>query len=248
MVNLWQHHSQKLLSSNNKTKYFPLFVNMKAVKLLGLLLLMGSKIFAQDAVLISEGNFIRGVIQGTNFSSVAITDENQTIQQFQAKDIQSFLWNGETYASKPIVIKKKMEFRFFKVIETGAVNLYSYGDKAVTEQPIQARTKVRPSIGVGMGTGGFGGGLGGGVSIGLGGRRNEEPVNTNVKGKVSYFIEKPGSGPMQEVSLENTNAVKNILLQKLNNDEDLAESIKATEGFDAVKLAAYVKSYNAGKK
>jgi hypothetical protein len=53
---------------------------------------------------------------------------------------------------------------------------------------------------------------------------------------------------MQEVNLDNTNAVKTILLLKLNNDDDLAESIKATEGFDAKNLAAYVKAYNAGKK
>ncbi|KQB98857.1 hypothetical protein [Pedobacter sp. Hv1] len=205
---------------------------------------------AQDAILISEGNFIRGVIKGTNFSSVALVQEDQTIVQYQAKDIQSFVWNGETYASKPIVVKKKMEYRFFKVIETGAVNLYAYGETAATEQVAQPRVKVRPSFGVGVGTGGFGGGLGGGISIGGGGRRNEEPVNNAPRGKVSYFLEKPGTGPMQEVSLEagKTAEVKKLLLQKLNNDEDLAESINATDSFDIKNLTAYIKSYNVGHK
>jgi hypothetical protein len=220
---------------------------MKTLRFLFVLFLFGGKLAAQDAVLISEGNFVRGVIQGTNFSSVAILQDDQVVKEYMAKDIQSFVWNGETYASKPIVVKKKMEYRFFKIIETGTVNLYSYGDKAVTEQPVQQRAKVRPSIGIGMGTGGYGG-LGGGVSIGIGGgRRNEEQANPNVRGKVSYFIEKPGTGPMQEVSLENANAVKALLLQKLSSDEDLAESIKATETFDAKNLAAIVKAYNTHK-
>lgn len=223
---------------------------MKAFKILSVFFLLSAKLFAQDAILISEGNFVRGVIKGTNFSTVAIMEDDQAIKEYQAKDIQSFIWNGETFASKPIVVKKKMEYRFFKLIESGTVNLYSYGDKAETPQATQPRVKVRPSVGIGMGTGGFGGGLGGGVSIGFGGgRRNEEQVNNNQRGKITYFIEKPGTGPMQEVAIENTNAVKNLLLLKLSNDEDLAESIKATESFDAKNLAAYVKAYNSsGKK
>jgi len=230
-------------------KKFPLFVIMKAFKILFVLFLVSVKLFAQDAVLISEGNFVRGVIKGTNFISVAIAEDNQVIKEYHAKDIQSFLWNGETYVSKPIIVKKKAESRFFKLIETGTVNLYSYGEKANTPEVVQPRVKVRPSIGIGMGSGGFGGaGVGGGITIG-GGRRNDDQTVGAPKGKVSYFIEKPGTGAMQEVNLDNTNAVKTLLLLKLNNDEDLAESIKATDGFDPKNLAAYVKAYNAsGKK
>lgn len=229
-------------------QYFPLFVHMKVLKLLILMVLCSANIFAQDAVLISEGNFVRGVIKGTNFSSIAMMEDDQVIKEYQAKDIQSFIWNGETYASKPIVIKKKMEFRFFKVIETGAVNLYTYGDNGAIEQPAPQRVKIRPTIGVGMGTGGFGGGLGGGVTIGGGGRAIETQAYNAPKGKVTYFLEKPGTGPMQEINLDNTNAVKSILLQKLTNDDELAESIKLTQGFDEKNLAAYVKAYNSGKK
>lgn len=221
---------------------------MKALKFLILFFLISGKLVAQDAILISEGNFVRGVIQGTNFSVVSILLDDQGLKEYLAKDIQSFVWNGETYDSKPVVIKKKMEYRFFKLIEPGKVNLYSYGDKKVAEQPAQQRVKVRPNIGIGMGTGGFGGGVGGGVSIGIGGgRRNDEQATTTTPGKVTYFIEKPGTGPMQEVAIENTNAVIALLLQKLTNDEDLAESIKATEAFDAKKLAAFVKAYNTHK-
>ncbi|MBC7615543.1 MAG: hypothetical protein H7202_05695 [Pedobacter sp.] len=221
---------------------------MKIINLI--LLITGSFSFmakAQDAVLISEGNFIRGVIKGTNYSTVAIEKDDQTVVQYQAKDIDSFIWNGETYLSKPILIKKKLETRFFKLIESGAVNLYSLGDKKVTEQPQQARVKVRPSFGVGMGTGGFGGGLGGGISIGGGGRRDNEIVTDATNGKVFYFIEKPGTGPMQEVVLENTSALKSILLQKLSNDEDLVVRIKASEGFTDLNLMAFIKAYNASK-
>lgn len=221
---------------------------MKIINLI--LLITGSFSFmakAQDAVLIREGNFIRGVIKGTNYSTVAIEKDDQTVVQYQAKDIDSFIWNGETYLSKPILIKKKLETRFFKLIESGAVNLYSLGDKKVTEQPQQTRVKVRPSFGVGMGTGGFGGGLGGGISIGGGGRRDNEIVTDATNGKVFYFIEKPGTGPMQEVVLENTSALKSILLQKLSNDEDLVVRIKASEGFTDLNLMAFIKAYNASR-
>lgn len=224
-------------------------MHMKAIKLLFFLLLAGLKLMAQDAVLISEDNFVRGVIQGTNFSTVAIVNnDDQTVTQYQAKDIKSFVWNGETYLSKPIVVKKKMEFFFFKVIESGTVNLYAFGDKGVSTPAAPQRVKVRPSIGVGVGSGGFGSGVGGGISIDLGGRRrNEEPTAT--VGKVSYFIERPGSGPMQEVKLNGAKVsdIRAILLQKLTNDEDLAQSINATESFDAKNLAAYVKAYNTHK-
>jgi hypothetical protein len=219
---------------------------MKRWKLFLLFSLLTSSLFAQDAVLISEGNFVRGVIQGHNFVSVAILNDDQTVVQYQAKDIQSFLWNGETFVSKPIVVKKKMEYRFFKVVEMGKVNLYTYGDLGGTPQAAaQPRVKVRPSVGVGVGSGGYGGGLGGGISIDLGGRRRDDnQPTTTTKAKLSYFIEKPGTGPMQEISIDNTTAVKNILLQKLNNDEDLAQSIKATESFDAAKVTAYIKAWN----
>jgi len=222
---------------------------MKSINLaiiLFFLIISSSK--AQDAVLISEGNFVRGVIKGTNYNTVALQQEDETIVQYQAKDIQSFVWNGETYVSKPILVKKKLETRFFKLIESGVVNLYSFGDKKVTEQPQQARVKVRPTFGVGMGTGGFGGGLGGGISIGNGGgKRDTEPVTSPTNGKVFYFIEKPGTGPMQEVVLENTPASKTILLQKLGNDDDLAERIKGSESFTDLNLIAFVKAYNASK-
>ncbi|MCY1542903.1 hypothetical protein D9M68_786800 [compost metagenome] len=53
---------------------------------------------------------------------------------------------------------------------------------------------------------------------------------------------------MQEVSLENTAAMKTLLLQKLNNDEDLTERIKATDSFNDKILVAFIKAYNEMKK
>ena len=221
---------------------------MKAVRFFLLLVLAGTRLWAQDVVLISDGNFVRGVIKGTNYSSVVLQQEDQTMVQYQAKDIKSFVWNGETYDSKPIISKKKAEYRFFKLVEIGTVNLYSYGDKAVTVQEApQSRPKVRPSFGVGLGSGGFGGGIGGGISFGGGGsRRNDEAVSDGPKGKVSYFIEKPGTGPMQEISLDagKITTTRAVLLQKLTNDEDLAQRINATESFDGKSLAAFIRAYN----
>lgn len=219
---------------------------MKQINLMALLLLLiSTSVNAQDAVVISEGNFIRGVIKGTNYSSVAIEKDDQSIAQFFAKDIESFIWNGETYVSKPIIIKKKAEIRFFRIIETGTVNLYAMGNKAVTTQIIQPRVKVRPTFGVGIGSGG---GLGGGINIGRGANNGSDEQVSYGSGKVTYFIEKPGTGPMQEVGIENTAALKTVLLQKLNNDEDLAERIKATDSFNDKILVAFVRAYNEMKK
>jgi hypothetical protein len=215
------------------------------------LVLLGSTAVAQDAVIISDGNFVRGTIQGTDFATVSLRLPNQSVEAYNAKDIKEFLWNGDTYVSKPVVLKKKMEFRFFKVEELGAVNLYSMGNTSVDPAP-EKRVKVRPSIGLGVGSGGYGGvGLGGGITFG-GGRGNGNRKKGNSRSAV-YFIEKLGTGPLQEIPLDGSSAnkteqVKTILLQKLSNDEDLAERIKATESFDAKNVQAFVSAYNAMHK
>lgn len=224
---------------------------MKILKLVCSLCLFTVSVFAQDAVLISEGNFVRGEIKGTDFESVFIQLEEQGLKEYKAKDVQSFLWNGDTYVSKPIIIGKKAAIKFFKLIEGGKVNLYSIGGTSGVEEPMQPRTKARPTFGVGMGTGGIGG-VGGGISINLGGNRNdvERPAGAAPKPKEFYFIEKPGTGPIQEIAADGskTSATKALLLQKLTGDEGLTESIKATESFDEKVLIALVKSYNESVK
>ena len=222
---------------------------MKAFKILILLLIFVNKLQAQDAVVISQGNFIRGTIQGTNFVSVAILENDKSMKQYLAKDIESFLWNGQMYASKPSVINNTMEFKFFKEIEIGLVNLYSFGEKASIEKPIAPqRAKVKPTFGIGIGSGGLGGGLGGGVNIGGGGRRNDEPITNMPKLKTSFFLEKPGTGPMQEINFANNNAVKSILLQKMGDDESLAQRIKNTESFDMQSILGFIQTYNSLKR
>ncbi len=140
-----------------------------------LLSIFGKTAAAQDAVTISDGNFVRGTVKATDFATVYLMNDDKTVTEYKAKDIQSFLWNGDTYVSKPIVFKKNMEFRFFKVIELGAVNLYSLGgDTGIEQAQPREKTRIRPSIGIGMGTGGFGGvGVGGGITFG-GGRRQPQ--------------------------------------------------------------------------
>lgn len=206
--------------------------------------------FAQDAVIISEGNFERGVIKGTDYTIVVLQKDNQSIVQFDAKSIHSFVWNGETYVSKPMADKKKVTHRFFKLIESGEINLYTLGDKRTAAAPQPARVKVRPTFGVGIGSGGLGGGLGGGITLGNGGNRHgQTDVGlTNTTGKVFYFIEKPGSGPMLEINLANINATKNMLLQKLNGDDDLIERVKGSDEITDVNLIAFIKAYNSGRK
>ena len=226
---------------------------MKILKFVVVICLLAFAANAQDAVLISEGNFVRGEIKGTNYESVFIQLEEQGLKEYKAKDIRSFLWNGDTYESKPYIVGKKAVVKFFKLIESGKVNLYAVGGTSGVEEPVQPRVKARPTFGVGMGTGGgMGGGLGGGVSINLGGNRGgaERPAGAPPKAKVFYFIEKPGTGPMQEIAADGsrTAATKNLLLAKLTGDEGLTESIKATESFDEKMLIALVKSYNEAVK
>ena len=206
---------------------------------------------AQDVVMLDSANFVRGTIKGTDYSTVSLLKDDQVEVLYKAKDVKEFLWNGETYVSKPIINNKKVEQRFFKVIEMGTVNMYAIGEQTADPAAAQEkRVRVSPNIGIGMGSGGmgrggFGGvGIGGGISIG-GGRRNNAKKAPGRK--ALYFIEKPGSGPMLEIQLNSSSdqqRVKQILLEKLNNDEDLAERIKETETFDAKSVAAYVKAYN----
>jgi hypothetical protein len=218
-----------------------------------IVLLASFNTFAQDAVVISEGNFVRGTIKGTDLATVVLKKDDEAVVMYKAKDIKEFLWNGETYVSKPIVIKKDLEYRFFKVVELGAINLYSIGGNMPVEEPVQKRAKIRPSFGVGGGTGGFGG-MGMGAGISLGGGRNAAVVPTKAVMPTTYFIEKFGTGPMQEIMVDNATAVartpviKSILLQKLTNDEDIAGKIKAIETIDAKSLVEIVSSYNAAKK
>lgn len=228
---------------------------MKSINaLLILFMLLFSSILAnaQDVVMISSGNFVRGTIKGTNFSSVILKNDDESIAQYNAKDIKEFVWNGETYVSKPIVVKKKMEYRFFKLIEQGVVNLYTIGGNMMAEEPQVKRARVRPNISIGGGTGGFGG-VGGSITFG-GGRRSGDETQGKSTLPIAYFLEKPGTGPMQELPVEGgataakTQLIKTVLLQKLNNDEDLAERINATEAFDAKLLRAFVAAYNSMKK
>lgn len=226
---------------------------MKSIKTFALLLMLSMIVVlakAQDAIVISDGNFVRGTIQGADFSTVILkNDDNGTLTPYKAKDIKEFLWNGDTYVSKPIVIKKRMEIGFFKLIEQGTVNLYSIGGSSAVEEAQPKRARIRPSIGIGGGTGGFGG-VGGGVGISLGGGRNREDSQPRQAGPTAYFLERFGTGPMVELPVNAGNSdnknqqIKNVLLQKLSNDEDLAERIKATASFDTKLIRAFVAAYN----
>lgn len=230
---------------------------MKSIKTFALFLALSLTILtvkAQDAVVISDGNFVRGTIIGMDFTTVTLkNDDDGTVSAFKAKDIKEFLWNGDTYVSKPIVIKKRMELGFFKLIERGAVNLYSVGDNSAIEVAEPRRARIRPSIGIGGGTGGFGG-VGGGVGITIGGGRNREEGQARQRRPATYFLERFGTGPMVELPVTAGNSdnkhelIKNALLQKLSNDEDLAERIKATETFDAKLIRAFVAAYNEMRK
>ncbi|MET4142969.1 hypothetical protein [Pedobacter sp. UYP1] len=220
---------------------------IKYVSTLVLFSLLALAASAQDAVVIDTGNFVRGTIQGTDFLTVGLKKDDGTMAQYSAKDIKEFLWNGETYVSKPFIANKKNGYRFFKLVEAGKLNLYSMGGSTgVVEKP-RRRVRFSPSIGLGIGTGGYSGvGIGGGVSFGGRGDDDDRPRRER---RALYYIEKPGSGDMMEITPDNsdtnTQYIKNILMEKMSDDQDLTERIKGIEYFDAKSLTSLVKSYNS---
>lgn len=221
-----------------------------------LLLFASSAVFAQDIVSKTNGEIIRATIKGTNYKSVVFTTDDVTLLQAEAKDVKEFVWNGESYISKLIQNNKKLESRFFKLVEFGTVNLYVVGDNKnmVASKPEPSRAKLKPNVSIGMGSGGLGGGLGGGISFGGGGNRNIEPTQTMAKPKPIYYIEKLGTGPLQVILIgdsaeeNNSEQVKHILLQKLNGDSTLAEKISATPSFDFKTVVELIKTFNSTHK
>ncbi|MBB2150249.1 hypothetical protein GM920_15215 [Pedobacter sp. LMG 31462] len=229
---------------------------MKAIKTLGLLVsltIAGIGAMAQDIVVIKPGDFLRGTIKGTDYSTVIFSKEDESVVQFKATDIQEFVWNGETYVSKPVVVNKKTQYKFFKIIEHGAIYLYSRGGNALVDAPEPKKTRIIPSIGIGAGTGSFGSGvgIGGGITI-LGGRRQEPAAKKMMP--ATFFMEKPGTGRLMEMpvegagSVEKNQQIKKVLLEQLGDDADLAERIKATENFDSKLIIAFVTAYNEAHK
>jgi len=217
---------------------------MSTLVLFSLLALAAS---AQDAVVIDTGNFVRGTIQGTDFLTVGLKKDDGTVEKYSAKDIKEFLWNGDTFVSKPFVANKKTGYRFFKLVETGKLNLYSMGGNVGPVEKPKRRVRFSPSIGLGIGTGGYSGvGIGGGVSFGGRGDDDDRPRRER---RALYYIEGPGAGEMMEITPDNsdtnTQYIKNILMEKMSDDKDLTERIKGIEYFDVKSIAALVKNYNS---
>jgi hypothetical protein len=226
---------------------------MKTIKYLSVILLFSALAFtatAQDAVVITDGNFVRGTIQGTDYVTVGLKKDDGEIQQFNAKDIKEFLWNGETFVSKPFITHKRTDYRFFRLVEAGPVNLYAMGGSLNNEKPKRSRVRFMPSVGLGIGTGGFGGfGFGGGISIaGRGSRDDDQP---RPERHALYYIEKPGTGDMLEITPDadnsdaNFNYIRDTLLDKFSDDNDLTERVKAMNNFDPKSIQSLVKAYNS---
>ncbi|WP_231491116.1 hypothetical protein [Pedobacter sp. Leaf170] len=208
---------------------------------------------AQDFIVKNNDDVIRGTIKGTDYFSVYISANDEADVILLAKDVKNFFWNGSSYISKGFANKKNFEYRFVKVIETGAINLYSFGGGTLMPVKKEKNVRFRPSIGIGTGTGGLGGtGMGGGISIG--GGRNTGPEPPIGALAVRYFIEKPGTGPLQEIPIkaitEDTRKaeVRSILLQKLGDKPALKEKIEANSSLNSKDVAELVREYNEGKK
>lgn len=226
---------------------------MKTIKYLSIVLLFSIVTLtaaAQDAVVITDGNFVRGTIQGTDYVTVGLKKDDGGIEQFNAKDIKEFMWNGETFVSKPFITHKRTDYRFFRLVEGGPINLYSMGGTLSNEKPKRKRLRFMPSIGLGIGTGGFGGfGFGGGVEIAGSSRREDDQPRP--ERHAIYYIEKPGTGDMLEITPDPDNSdanydyIRNTLLDKFSDDADLTERVKAMNFFDVKSIQSLVKAYNS---
>ncbi|RZK19644.1 MAG: hypothetical protein EOO86_06975 [Pedobacter sp.] len=208
---------------------------------------------AQDFIVKNNDDVIRGTIKGTDYFSVYISANDEADVILPAKDVKNFFWNGNSFMSKGFANGKNFEYRFVKVIELGTVNLYSFGGGTLVPAVKEKKVKFRPSVGIGTGTGGFGGmGMGGGISIG--GGRNAAPERPAGAPAIRYFIEKPGTGPLQEIPMkaitdEDKKAnVKNILLQKMSDQPNLKTKIESTAEFNSRDVIELVKEYNSTKK
>ena len=210
-------------------------------------------LFAQDFIVKNNDDVIRGTIKGTDYFSVLISANDESDVVLPAKDVKNFFWNGNAFLSKGFANGKNFEYRFVKVIELGAVNLYSFGGGDLVPAAKDRKVRFRPSVGIGAGTGGFGGmGMGGGISIGGGGSsRREKQAGAPA---VRYFIEKPGSGPLQELSVkaitddDKRAAVRTILLQKLGDAPGFKEKVEYSSEYNIRDVIELVKAYNEVKK
>lgn len=165
-----------------------------------------------------------------------------------ATEIKQFVWNGETYMSKPVARKNELEFRFFKVLEFGSVNLYAFGGSGLAPAPsAKSSSSWKPDINIGMGSGG-GVGLGSGINIG--GRPNSPAAMPQSRqAPQTYFIEKPGAVPLQEIPLhlqdrKQQQGIRRTLERMFNNDAELNTLIQSTARINIETLAEVVLNYN----
>ncbi|WP_443937543.1 hypothetical protein [Pedobacter sp. MW01-1-1] len=229
---------------------------MKTVFVLaGLLITTFFSVTAQDFVIKNDDSVIRGTVKGTDYFSVYIRENDEKDVILLAKDVKSFFWNGNSYLSKGFAGRNDLSYRFVKVLELGTVNLYTFGGERLMPVAKQSKTKFRPTIGIGTGTGGgsMGGvGLGGGISFGGGG--SAEPEQPAGAPAIKYFLEKPGTGPMQEIPMKAITddaqkaQVKTILLQKLGDQATVKTKIESGSDFNSRDVINLVQEYNAIKK
>lgn len=224
---------------------------MKFLFAVSLFLFSITHLFAQDFIVKNNDDVIRGTIKGTDYFSVLISANDESDVVLPAKDVKNFFWNGNAFLSKGFANGKNFEYRFVKVMELGAVNLYSFGGGDLVPAAKDRKVRFRPSVGIGAVTGGFGG-MGGGISIGGGGiARREKPAGASA---VRYFIEKPGSGPLQELSVkaitddDKRAAVRTILLQKLGDAPGFKEKVEYSAEYNIRDVIELVKAYNEVKK
>jgi len=213
-----------------------------------------AKLSAQDFIVKNNDDVIRGTIKGTDYFSVFISEDDKNDVVLSAKDVKSFFWNGESFVSKGFINNKNFEDRFVKVIELGTVNLYAFGGGTLVPVKAEKKVKFRPSIGIGAGSGGYSGmGMGGGISIG-GGSRNDMPEKPAGAPAVKYFIEKPGTGPMQEIPIraitdeDKKASVKAILLQKLGDRAEFKLKVETLQDLNSREVIQLVKAYNETKQ
>lgn len=228
-------------------------VTMKILLSILLFLSVSTGSFAQDFILKNNDEVIRGTIKGTDYFFVLISANDEADVILPAKDVKNFFWNGDSYLSRGFANGRNFEYRFVKVIELGAVNLYAFGGGTLMPPTKDKKVRFRPSVGIGTGTGGFGGiGMGGGISIG--GGRSAAPERPAGAPAVRYFIEKPGAGPLQEVPMkaitddDKKASVKTILLQKLGDNESMRAKVENSVSFDSREVIELIKAYNSTKK
>lgn len=198
-------------------------MKLKLYLLIQLLLGSAVSVSAQDYVIKTSGDTIKGVIVRFDVGLVKIKPDSGKAVKFQAAEVKQFVRGGNLFLSREIYsYNLGSEFRFLELEEKGVVNLLTI--RGTSNAPMMM---VNPS--------------GGGGMMMMGGGRQ----------RPSYYVEKAGEVTVLHEtvagsfsSAKRIKEVRTILMGVMGDDAALAEKIQTITLFSIKVVQELVKEYN----